>query len=327
MAQIEYKLVRAGDLKRHPLHEKMFLNPEEKQEALEWLDRSIARFGKLKSVYYVETIVDDKIKKYYIDGGSTIELYKKNGTEFIFAAKLELTNEEDILQVMTELQRSNHNSPQEEFKMYTALYAAFSKGQGARTDLEELAKSPDEVGIDEDEKKKRRASIFQVIGNMMGGVDKNRVMYILKVGQVCPWYFERMVLERFALYAAYMDCKAKERGEMPAVPTVKEPAYESTATETPVFTPYTSTDDDFNDEAVANEDTPSSANNSAASELKPQVTINNETPGVVKLQMKLSKSLLNDTAAINLIAGEVTVNTDDSQFVIVNVQLIKTPQL
>lgn len=361
MQKLNYELVKVDDLQRHPLHKQTFLDPEEKQPQQKWLERTVNRYGKLKPVFYVEVDVDGQIQKQVIDGWATVDLYHKNGTESIVAAKVDLDSVEDIMQVMVELQFSNHNSLQEECKIYQALYDVFRKGQGSRTDLVEIEKSPEEVGIDKNEKKKRKDSIFQFIGKMTGASAK-RVMYILTVGKLNPWYFERIENERYSLYAAYLDCKDEKKGVIPPVPTVKAPVYESDTTEIPEYTGTTSTDNQ-SEEAIATTDFDESiesmkvtsasylqpkvsiANENQSEEtlatidsnestqylkgtgnahLQPIVSISNDNPVTSTVEIKINRNLLDIANGKKFIPKITSINNDSEEFIIVSVKITKS---
>jgi hypothetical protein len=317
---ITYVTLSIDQLERYPLHVSMFLGPEEKKPAVEWLTRSIDLYGKLNNIFGIQQTVDGAVKNYIIDGWLTVEVLKAKGISTVSVAMLNLTEEKDIAQVMVELQKSHHGSLKEEYKIYESLYSIFSKGRGHRSDLEELT-DPDaeETGIGEDEQKKRRATVYEVIAKMCG-ISKHRVQYLLKVGRVNPWHFERIEKERYPLYAAYLDCRSEETGEEPPVPTAKTPVYESDVTEAPVYAEPTPTigkiaDEEY--EALFDEDEQQCPGSSEEAPYnQPDAT---QEEGLVSITVQVRREDLIDTDN----TPEVTIDKSNTEYVIVQLKFLK----
>jgi hypothetical protein len=318
---ITYIDIPIGELERHPLHIKMFGATEPMSSTLEWLHRSYEQFGKLKYVFAVQQVVDGATKAYIIDGFKSIQIFKQMGITTVKVAVLNLTEDADIAQVMIELQKSHHNSIAEEYGIYESLYAIFSKGKGRRMDLIELTNDDaEETGISEEETKKRRETVYDVIGRMCG-VSRNRVMYVIKVGRINPWHFERIEKERYALYAAYLDCLAEEKGEEPSVPPAKAPMYESDPTQAPAYDATSATTHDgFTDETDYEVPVHNSAND--IEDFQSEANIDDDGSESITINFKVNKDQLKDVDTT--IDPQITVDASNPQFVTVILTFSKT---
>ena len=324
---ITYVDLNIDEPERHPLHIKSFIDPSKKQEAKEWLSRSYDRYGKLNNFFGVQSTVDGVLKNYIIDGWLSLEVLKDKGVKTVKVAMLNLTEETDIAQVMIELQKSHHNSIAEEYGIYESLYAIFSKGRGRRMDLIELTNDDaEEAGISEDETKKRRETVYDVIGRMCG-VSRNRVMYVIKVGRINPWHFERIEKERYALYAAYLDCLAEEKGEEPSVPPAKAPVYESDATQAPAYDATSATiHDGFTDEPASNDEAdyevPVHNNANDTEDFQSEANIDDDGSESITINFKVNKDQLKDVDTT--VDPQITVDSSNPQFVTVILTFAKT---
>lgn len=79
--------------------------------------------------------------------------------------------------------------------------------------------------------KKRNPTTIEQIAKRFK-VKPNYVRCILKVGRVKPLNFDRMKRDRMALYVAYSDAVAEERGSIPEVPGVQPVMYYHSSTNT-----------------------------------------------------------------------------------------------
>ncbi|PZF72579.1 ParB/RepB/Spo0J family partition protein [Taibaiella soli] len=216
-------LVDIDQLLQHPLHKECFLDPSEKNKK-EHYHESIEKFGKIKPVVYVE----NEGQKLVIDGWGFVQYAKDSGIDQVSAKCVAVTDNEDILQVMLELQFSDHNTPKQEYQLYKAAYRVLSKGKGYRSDLNEDEET-------ESPENKRRENTYQKIAAMTGASSGKRVQYMLKIGDTNPLYFERMELDRMSLNSAYLNCKSEEKGEAPSAPKVKAPVFMTSETDPPDF--------------------------------------------------------------------------------------------
>lgn len=80
-------------------------------------------------------------------------------------------------------------------------------------------------------KKKRNLTTVEKIAEKFN-VKPHYVRSVLKVGRVKPINFGRIKRGRMALFVAYSDAIAEERGDIPDVPEVKPVMYYHTATNT-----------------------------------------------------------------------------------------------
>lgn len=80
-------------------------------------------------------------------------------------------------------------------------------------------------------KKKRNLTTVEKIAEKFN-VKPHYVRSVLKVGRVKPINFNRIKKGRMALYVAYSDAKAEEKGDVPNVPEIKPVMYYHSATNT-----------------------------------------------------------------------------------------------
>lgn len=223
----KYEVEDPKVFERHPLHAESFFDASEKKKHVSYHE-SIRKYTKIKSVVYVES----KGKKLIIDGWGYVCYAIENGISEVVCQRLDITRNEDIHQVMLELQFSDHNSPEQEYKIYEAAYTTFSRGKGYRTDLAEKEDKKDTEG----KKVKRRPTIYEKIAEMTNAPSAKRVQYLLFIGRHCKPYFEKMVEERVSLNTAYYTVKNVQDGKYPEVPPVKKIVYVVSMTDLPTFT-------------------------------------------------------------------------------------------
>lgn len=315
------------NLKRHPINIKMFGASEPAPSKLEWLHRTYEQFGKLKPIYVIQQVIEGVTITYIIDGYKSRLVLEQMGITRLKVAVLNITEEKDIAQVIVELQKSHHTSLVEEYSTYETLYGVFEKGKGHRSDLTELSDNDaEEPSASEDVKKARRENVYDVIGKMCG-VSRNRVQYIIKVGRVNPHHFERIELERYPLYQAYLKCIAEEKGEEPPVPPAKAPVYVSDATQPPSYTNTSATTHNGFTEPKATNAPVENVDESAAkvpavTNTAPQENDNGATGEFMILNLPVSRVQLQqvDTTQQPIIK----VDGSDPQFVTITVTFSKT---
>jgi len=246
---IDYEWLPAKEFVRHPLHEKMLLSPEEKNQA-GYAD-SIQKYGKLRPSLYIE----EDGQRMVIDGWGYITDSIENGRLLVLALKVEATTKVEIMQVIAQANATFHTSYKSLYRIAEALYPEYSMGRGYRSDLQEAALIEEGEETEEDEltsenaadyeeshSPKRRPTVFQRIGDDMGGLPGTRIQHILLVGRVNPEYFDLMELNRTSLYQAYLRCKGELEANKPELPSVKAPIYISDNTGAPEFSELDSTE-------------------------------------------------------------------------------------
>lgn len=211
--------------------------PQEDDAEFEGTSESYKKYGRIKPVYYVEFEREGKIVKAVVDGWKYVCFAKANGIKKVYACKLCLGNNDDLLSIMLQLQRSNHDSCAALFAMIMALWPKYYKGPGFRSDMTDQQLS--DITTEHDGK---RLNIYQKIGRELN-LSGNRVKHLRKIGLVCPLFFERIDVDRSSLYQAYLKCVDMEKGVMPEAPSVKMPTYFTNTTPVPQFSEPTTTDD------------------------------------------------------------------------------------
>jgi len=195
----------------------------------EGTSESYRKFGRIKPIFYIQFERDGCIVRACLDGWKYLLYARANGIEKVYACKLSVGNNDDLLSIMFQLQRSNHDALMALYNMIMALWPKYFKGSGYRSDIRE-----DELDIPTIGPDGKKLSIYQRIGlelNLSG----NKVKFLRKVGTVNPLHFERIEISRFTLYAAYMECVKEQRGELQPVPAERPATYISTATPLPTF--------------------------------------------------------------------------------------------
>jgi hypothetical protein len=214
---------------------------------------SYQKYDRIKPVYYVEFYDGEKLVKAVIDGWKFVVYARAQGIKKVFACKLNVGNNDDLLSIMLQLQRSNHDSYLALYYMIEALWPKYYLGQGYRSDL-----TNKEFEEDTENPKGKKPTIYQLIGRELN-LKPHKVKYIRKIGKVNPRQFIQMDTERPSLYAIYNQCNNQEKGVMPEVPAVKPPTYHSTSTGAPVFTTPTTTADHFDNSSDSSATTGSHA--------------------------------------------------------------------
>lgn len=230
-----YGYISPQEFQRDPGHAEHL--PYDDSTEFESAVESFKKFDRLKPVYYIEVLIEGKRVKLVVDGWKYVLFAQKEGIEKIFACKLLIGNNDDLVSILFQLQRTYHDSFMALYRMIQALWPKYFKGQGHRSDIKEAELDEAVLGPDG-----RRLNIYQLIGielNLSG----DKVKHIRKVGMVDPDHFERIEMNRFSLYQAYLECVKEERGEEAPVPGVKPVNYISTHTGVPVFTAPTTTAD------------------------------------------------------------------------------------
>lgn len=98
--------------------------------------------------------------------------------------------------------------------------------------------------------KKRNPTTIEIIAKKCK-VKPNYVKSILKIGRVKPINFRRMKEGRMAVYVAYTDALAEERGDMPDVPIAKPVMYYQSDTNTASQVRYPDSVEDANTGSVS----------------------------------------------------------------------------
>jgi hypothetical protein len=202
------------------------------------LTESYEKYDRFNPVYYVERDVEGELVKGVIEGWKYASYAQKVGKEQIFACKLDVENDEDLIMIMIQLQRTQHESLLALYYMIQALWPKHFKGPGYRSDIEE--EGFDETEEIEERKEGRRPNIYERIGKVLY-LSGTKVQHIRKVGMVNPLHFERIEIGRFSLLQAYQECVKEEKGWEQPAPAVKTPVYHSASTEEPVDTAPNST--------------------------------------------------------------------------------------
>ena len=228
-----YGYINPQEFQRDPEHAEYL--PYEDSTEFESAVESFKKFDRLKPVYYIEVLIGGKRVKLVVDGWKYVMFAQKEGIEKIFACKLAIANNDDLVSILFQLQRTYHDSFMALYRMIQALWPKYFKGQGHRTDIKE--EELDEVVLGPDG---RRKNIYQLIGTELN-LSGNKVKHIRKVGMVDPDHFERIEINKFSLYQAYLECIKEERGEEAPVPGVKPVHYITTSTGAPEFTTPTTT--------------------------------------------------------------------------------------
>jgi len=199
VSALKVEFIAPTEFVEHPQHQAFFLAPARKNKTESYHD-SLFKFGKVKPVIYISK----DGKKLVIDGWSYVVYALSNSFTEVAACCLDLTDEEDIAQIMLELQFSDHSSAEEEYK-----------------DLDELEK--ESTGD-----KKRNPTTYDRIAAMTNASSGKRVQYILKIGAVNPKYLTRMDVEKMSAFRAYENCIREEKGILPKPRQKKEPVVVST---------------------------------------------------------------------------------------------------
>lgn len=98
--------------------------------------------------------------------------------------------------------------------------------------------------------KKRNPTTIELIAKRFK-VKPNYVRSILKVGRVKPLNFLRIKAGRMAVYVAYNDALAEEKGDKPEVPSIKPVMYYDNATNTASQVKYPNSLEAANSDSVS----------------------------------------------------------------------------
>lgn len=241
----DYDYIDPRLLERAPEHTEMFTYKT--IEEFEDLKESYAKYDRCHPIYYEQREIDGKLVNAIIDGEKYHLFAIEIGMEKVFACKIAFENEEDRITLMAQLQRSYHDNYMALYNMIQGLWPKHFRGQGYRSDITEIELDKATDSIDG-----KRLNIYDRIGKELF-LSGNKVKQIRKVGMVNKLFFERIEAEKYSLFQAYHECVKEEKGEMPAVPSVKAPVYHTTSTSIPVFSEPTTTayEDNLPKETIA----------------------------------------------------------------------------
>lgn len=224
--------VATEELSEHPIHKNCFLEADKKTKT-EHYHASIDKYGKIKPVVYVEQAG----QKLVIDGWSYVLYALEQSIDKVPAKCVIASSDEDVLRLTLELQFSDHNTTQEEYRIYKEAMNILSKGRGHRSDLKD--------DVEPTDGKKRRPTVYDRIAAMTGASSGKRVQQLIKVGDVNPHYLEHMEEEKASLSTAYLNCISEERGDLPPAPAVKAPVFVKDITPVPEFGQSVTSDGEF----------------------------------------------------------------------------------
>jgi len=221
-----YGTIDTIDCFRSPEHTTMFNSTEE--EGAMGTNESYSKFGRLKPVFGIPHMIDDKPMFAWIDGDRYLKHAYINGITKIFVCIITINDKDEIVKIMAQLQFSNHNTYMSLFQIIQNLWPVFYKGQGYRSDLND--EQFDEEKPYGDGTKK--LNIYQKIGKEIG-LSGNAVKFIRKIGIINPLHYKQIETTRHSLYAAYLACKNEVSGNEPVPPKPKAPTFIRTSTNTP----------------------------------------------------------------------------------------------
>lgn len=218
-----YGTIDIEDCFRSPEHSAMF-NYKEVDDAIGTIE-SYTKFGRMKPVFGVLRVFDNKPMCGLIDGNRYVEMAKLNGIRKVFICIITAIEQDEISKIMALLQFSNHNTYMALFRIIQNLWPIYYKGQGYRSDLDDAQFDRELPNADGT----RRYNIYQKIGKVMG-LSGNAVKFIRKIGIVNPLHFKQIETTRHSLYAAYLTCKNEVAGIEPVPPKPKLPTFIRTST-------------------------------------------------------------------------------------------------
>ncbi|MBL0309221.1 MAG: hypothetical protein IPP77_05955 [Bacteroidetes bacterium] len=224
----EYGLVNVDELTRAKDHETTF--PYTDTTEFEGTNDSYKKFKRIFPVVYVIMNINDVPVKVVVDGWKYVVFARANGISEIYACELTVENQEDLIAIMIQLQRTNHQSYLALYYMIEALWEKHYLGKGYRSDLQENELDNPVEGADG-----KKETIYDRIGRELN-LKPHKVKYLRKIGQVNKRQFIQMDSERPSLYKLYKACVSEQSGDAPALPAYKTPVYHSNATPVPVFT-------------------------------------------------------------------------------------------
>lgn len=229
----ERHYISPDDLERDPEHAAHL--PYTDEEEFDDTDGSYRQYGKLQPVYYFEYIRNGRRVRSVCDGWKYVKFARKNNIKEIFACRLNIGNNHDLVTIMFQLHRSNHSDMMAWYRMCEALWPKYFRGPGYRSDMKD-----DELANIRSEHNGKRKNIYEKIGGDLS-MSANTVKFLLKVGRVNPLHFGRIEKSRFTLYHAYLECVAEEKGVLPSIPAPKEARIIKDMTQPPVFSESTTT--------------------------------------------------------------------------------------
>lgn len=126
--------LKAKDLRRHPIHEKLNLVRTEKE--LESHAESIVKHGRQNPIIYQMIDIDGELIPHVIDGWSTVQVALLKGIEELPAIEIAECNESELPELIVEVQSNFHRDPEEDYKRFEFFFQMLSNGRGHRSDLE-----------------------------------------------------------------------------------------------------------------------------------------------------------------------------------------------
>jgi len=225
--ELKYKYVDVEELVRAKDHEEAF--PYTDTSEYEGTIKSYEKHGRIFPVVYVSRYFTNHLQKHVIEGWKHILHARELGIKEVLCYEVSADTDEELIEIMVQLHKSNHESYAVLFWMIMKLWDKHHKGQGYRSDIKEEELDTPVAGKDG-----RRLNIYERIGLELN-ISGTKVKQIRKIGTVNPLHFERIEMGRFSLFQGYVECVRQEKGELVAVPKVKAPVYYTTTTQTPVF--------------------------------------------------------------------------------------------
>ena len=203
------------------------------------LPESFKEDGLVATVPAFRTV--DGVKKCF-SGRKFVQFAKETGIKRIYAQEFDVSDEK-VIKLSIKTNTTKHGSELIRAKMVQYLFDEYALGKGHRTDRDE---SDEQLLMAEDVivdgKKKRRPTVYDKIGPMVG-VKPKRAMMLRVVLKNNPAYFDRMDKDRSSLYEAYSKCKDEQKGYAPPAPTEKPAVTTTDSTGLPKFSPGDATYD------------------------------------------------------------------------------------
>jgi hypothetical protein len=213
----EYGMVEdPWSFERDPEHSEYL--PYDNDATFEGIEESYRKYGKVFPVCYVEVLIDGMRKKFVVDGMKYVLHARKEGLKQVFACRLKVGNNDDLLSLLVQLQRSSHGSFQALFHMIMALWPKYYRGQGFRSDLQLTDEELNTHVLGPDGK---RLTIYQRVGLAMN-LAPSMVYMIRKIGLIIPRQLVEMEAGRTSPHKATCEAKRKEKGELPPAPEPEE---------------------------------------------------------------------------------------------------------
>lgn len=243
--QKEYLMLNPNGLQQAPEHLRYLSTQDENAQQQDEFHDTTER---VNAPVAVKRIIDGQPVYHVIDGLPTVQAHQAQGTPQINVCVLTLDDDNDVLLLALDLQRSKRTRLHSQFLLIEGYLQSYPKKQGFRNDVKSTEQTKEVAGVES-------PKWYHYIAARMN-VKPNFVKYVHKVGTVRREYFERIENSRYTLYQAYQDCLAFEKGDdQQATPKVSQPVYHSTTTGAPTFSESSSTFDHIvDDEENTNSD-------------------------------------------------------------------------